>query len=108
MKAFGNLILTLLLVSNTKAFAIQMLSYPVGQSPECNQSYDNTAEPKTADQVLSSLRQLCLKRGGVRVMQKEVTSGNSTEPTDVILSCIGENPIDYTLFNCTFSSRAQP
>jgi hypothetical protein len=106
MKVYVTLIALLLgIVVNTQAFAIKMLSYPVDQSPECNQSYDNAAEPKTADQVLYALNKLCLSKGGVRVIQKEILSGNSTEPTDEILSCIGENPIDYTLFNCTFSSR---
>ncbi|MBI2785511.1 MAG: hypothetical protein HYX60_04050 [Legionella longbeachae] len=107
MKLFVNLIVLLLLVVNTQAFAVRMLSYPVDQPPECNQSYDNTPEPKSIKQVLFSFRQLCLHRGGVRVTHKEVTSGNSTEPINEILSCIGENPTDYTLFNCTFPSRAK-
>jgi hypothetical protein len=105
MRLFKNLIVSLLTVVNAQAFASQMLSYPVAQPPECNQSYENAQEPKTTDQVLSALKQICLERGGRRVIHKEITSGNSTEPTDVILSCIGENPVDFTVFTCTYSSR---
>ena len=105
MKLLFNCIVSALMLVTTQAFAAQFLSYPVDQSPECNQSYEDSPEPKSMAQVLSALNQVCRQRGGERVINKALAEGNSSEPADVFCSCIGENPVDYVIFYCTYGIR---
>lgn len=100
-------IFSLLLIISIPTFAARLLSYPVGQSPECNQSFESAATPKTLQNVMASIKGLCRAKQGVRITHKEINTGNSIEPTNELLSCIGTNPVDYTIFDCTYSSRDQ-
>lgn len=107
MKSLISFICCLLLITTSPTFAARILSYPVGQSPECNQSFEGAASPKTLQNVMSSIKQMCMSKQGVRITHKELNTGNSIEPTNELLSCIGTNPVDYTIFDCTYSSRDQ-
>ncbi len=49
-----------------------MLVPPSSQAPECNYSYNNAAQPKTANDVLSAMMPICTQRGGLRVMHKDL------------------------------------
>lgn len=104
MKSLFKGMLSLLMLLSSQVFAEQYLSYPVAQAPECSQVYDNTPEPKTLSLLVSFMNQLCRQRGGERVTYRVHTSGNSSEPSDVIVSCIGENPVDHIMFHCTYGS----
>ena len=105
MRLHVNLTLSILMLVSTPIFALQLLSHPIEQPPECDHSYENTPDPKTLDHVSMALMGVCIEKDGVRVVKKEITTGNATEPTSVILSCIGEKPIDFTVFDCTYNSR---
>ncbi|KTD54735.1 hypothetical protein [Legionella quateirensis] len=103
MRLFYSGIASLLMLFTTQAFAV-LLSYPVDQMPECNQSYEQAREPKLESQIFSKMNEICVEKGGIRVNTQYIRSGNSSEPYDVILNCIGENPSDYIMFTCTFST----
>ena len=75
MKLIQNITVSFLLIVTTQASAEKMLVPPNAQAPECNQSYENAAQPKTATNVLSAMTPICLHRGGFRVMHKILTSG---------------------------------
>lgn len=70
-------------------------------APECFESYNQAAQPKTADAILSSMNTVCQGRAGLRVLHKII--GDPHYPTNVIFSCIGENP-NKRIFNCLFST----
>jgi hypothetical protein len=91
--------------TNSAFSAIQYITYPVLQPPECQQAYEKVLSPHTLEAVFSSLEGICMERGGVRVIYKELIEGNSSEPTDILYSCIAKNPADYVLFNCRYGSR---
>ncbi|MCL9684427.1 hypothetical protein [Legionella maioricensis] len=80
-----------------------MLAPPTSQAPECNYSYNNAAQPKTAEDILAAMQPICTERGGLRVLNKLFTSGNSKEPINLILTCIGDNP-NQVIFHCLFST----
>ena len=103
MMIIQHIFVSLLLIITTQSFAEKMLVPPNSQAPECNYSYNDAAQPKTADNVLSAMRPICIKRGGLRVMHKILTSESSNEPTGIILNCIGDNP-NMLLFHCSFST----
>ena len=97
--------LILLMFGMTQAYAVNLLSYPVDQQPECNQSFELASKPETLDRVQVAMRQICLRKGGTKVEYLEKVLGDSNEPFNVLLSCIGENPTEYTVFTCEYSSR---
>ena len=104
MKLILNFIVSLLIVINTQqAFALKILIYPSGQAPECSQSFESAASPKTPDNVLFAMSALCTSRGGVKVMHKMITAGSSNDLSDLALTCFGENPKEYTIFTCLYS-----
>lgn len=104
MRLLANGTIPIFMLMTTQVFAQPFLSYPVAQPPECNQSYENAPEPKSFEQVYESLRKICIERGGVRVTDKWLKAGNSSEPIDVIIGCIGENPMDFVKFHCTYGT----
>ncbi|MBL7527350.1 hypothetical protein [Legionella bononiensis] len=103
MRLFYSGIASLLMLFTTQSFAV-LLSYPADQVPECNQGYEQAREPKLESQVFAALQGICVGKGGIRMTTQYIRSGNSSEPYDVILDCIGENPSDYVMFTCTYST----
>ncbi|CAM2943717.1 hypothetical protein [Legionella worsleiensis] len=103
MRFFFCGIVSLFLVFVSPTYAI-LLSHPSSPVPECNQSYENAHEPKVLSQIFSELYDICVRKGGIRVNTQYIRSGNSSEPYDVILNCIGEKPSDYVLFTCTYGT----
>ncbi|KGP62853.1 hypothetical protein EP47_14335 [Legionella norrlandica] len=93
----------LLLILANQAFSEKMLVPDNSETPECKYSYDNALQPKTDENVLSAMTQICIERGGMHVLHKILTSESSDEPTGVIFTCIGENP-NLVIFNCMFST----
>lgn len=104
MKLLANCSVSIFMLLTTQVFALPLLSYPVAQPPECNQSYENAPEPKSFEQVYDSLQKICIERGGVRLTNKWLKAGNSSEPIDVVIGCIAENPTDYVKFHCTYGT----
>ncbi|VEB39321.1 Uncharacterised protein [Legionella sainthelensi] len=101
-----NLIIRFTLISilfcSSKVFAEKMLAPPhPASAPECYESYNQAAQPKTAASVLSSMNAVCQDRGGLRVLHQVI--GDSKQPSSVLLSCIGENP-NIRIFSCQFST----
>lgn len=92
MKLARYIFTSFFLLITTQIFAERMLAPPISQAPECNYSYSNAAQPKTAENILSAMQPICTERGGLRVLNKLFTSGNSKEPVNLILTCIGDNP----------------
>lgn len=88
---------------NTNALAQKLLLPPNGQLPQCDQAYLNATQPKTAINVLNSISGACHYAGGMRVMHRVLTSGNSNEPTGILFTCIGNDP-SFVIFSCLFSA----
>lgn len=102
MKLFP-ILFTFLLLIFQNAFASKVLSPPNSQPPQCEQAYESAAQPKTANNVFSSLSRSCHYAGGTRVMHKILTSEHTTEPTGVLFSCIGSDSSSI-IFSCLFST----
>lgn len=101
MKLIQNLIILCFGLITAQVYAEKMLLPPNGQSPECNQSYEQASQPKGAENVLAATTAICLHRGGFRVLHKVLSPNNPKEPTGLILTCIGDNP-NAIIFNCQF------
>ena len=103
MKSNLNIMMSLLMIITSQAFAETMLIYPNGQPSECIRSYEAASAPKTANSVLTAMTPICRERGGSRVIHQEITKDNSTELKGVSLKCIVETPTTYVIFNCPFT-----
>src|SRR5579872_864561 len=95
-------LILLFFLSVPSVHAEKILVAPKGEQPECMQSFENAATPKTVSSVDLAMRIVCKQRGGHRVMHKVIDTGSS-ELSSIILSCIDEDP-DSSVFACTFSA----
>lgn len=80
------------------SFAAKMLGSPQG-GPECHESYEAAAQPKSAGAVLSAMQPVCERRGGLHVLHK--IFGDDKEPQGITLICVGNTP-DNIIFSCYF------
>lgn len=98
MKIIQIVIILLFLINPNLSFADKLLAPPTGPV-QCNQVYENTAQPKIFDNVLSSMNRACHYSGGLHVMHQTVD-------TYVVMTCTGDNPTSK-LFACLFLVSGQ-
>jgi hypothetical protein len=80
MKAFQiTFLLLAIFLVGAPAFAEKSLDPPSSQAPECKYIYDYAAQPKTANNVIAAMNQICTQRGGMHVLHKVLVTGVSTE-----------------------------
>jgi len=99
MKLPSAFIISISLLISSQSFAEKILAPPLS-GPECHESYEGAAQPKSANAVLISMQPICERRGGLHVLHKIL--GNSKQPETVILSCVGDDPTKI-IFTCNFS-----
>lgn len=73
---------------------------PKGQPPQCDQAYQNAAQPQTVNTVLASMMQVCFYAGGSNVTHSAVVAESLV--TGIVLNCIGSTP-NNNVFTCIFT-----
>lgn len=90
--------IVLLLIISIQVYAKKLVMPPIGQSPQCNQGYDNAGQPKILNNLYPSLAQVCYYSGGAHLTYKIIENNSA-----INLTCIGHQP-NNRIFSCSFSA----